>query len=137
MTELWTISEDGNIITFFEQNYSFDEYGNLVDQEWNAQGDRYAQCILSRIPNIMGWWHSADSFVDENIYPNGEHGIGFYLSELDYGKESSFDGEGNLTFFESNNTDTYQYDIGTDTIIVTHSDGTQTVLNRWKDNTLR
>lgn len=108
-----------------------------MDKEWNAQGENYAQRLLSRIPNIMTWWRSDDSFVEGETYPDGEHGIGFCLSEHDYGKTFSFNGDGVIEFFGETDGRTYQYDAESDTIIATEGNGSQTVLHRWHDDTLQ
>lgn len=137
MTYNWELKNNGNVIVLFETNYSFDEYGSLVDKEWNAQGRSYQQRILTRIPNIMGWWRSDDSFIEGEIYPDEEHGIAFYLDEYYYGKTFSINPSGILTFFDPQDSNIYQYDINTDCINVLKSDGTQNVLHRWVDNSVQ
>lgn len=137
MTYTWHLADDENTIVLFEDNYSFDEYGNLVDKAWNAQGINYAQRILTRIPNIMGWWRSEDSFIEGETYPDGIHGVSLHLNEHDYGKTFSLNSDGAIETFDTEDTNTYQYDVESDTIIATDKNGTQTVLHRWYDTTLR
>ena len=136
MTYNWELKDDGNVIVLFETNYSFDEYGSLVDKEWNAQGRSYQQRILTRIPNIMGWWRSDDSFIEGEIYPDEEHGIAFYLDEYYYGKTFSISPTGILTFFDKEPS-SYQYDINTDTLSTFKEDGTQVILHRWIDDSVQ
>ena len=125
MSYTWKLNDNEDTIILFEDNYSFDEYGNLVDKEWNAQGRNYAQRILSRIPNIMGEWKSED----------GE--FSFYLYEHDYGKTFSFDSTGIITFFDTEDSNVYQYNPDTDLIYVYQENNIQSVLYRWYDDTLR
>lgn len=121
----WELVDNGNTLILFEDRYSLDEYGNLVDKEWNAQGRNYAQRILSRIPNIMGAWNSADNeFL-------------IYLYEHDYGKTFSFDSTGIITFFNVEDSSVYQYNIDADLIYVYQHGDIQFVLHRWHDDTLR
>ena len=59
------------------------------------------------------------------------------LSEDDYGTEYSIDADGTITFLNSDSTDVYQYNVENNTIVVTHADGTETILNHWIDDRLK